>query len=65
MVGKLPRPKRGFVVPYHKYTGRYNPLNVQLDEYDQQVCDDEMLQELDVLEPKGIRKRKTGNSYEQ
>ena len=35
VIGKLPRPKRGFVVPYHKYTGQYNPLHEQLDEYDQ------------------------------
>ena len=80
----LPRPKRGFVVPYHKYTGSYNPLHEQLDEHDQPLpgqenyntveaismrhdicyqdnepkegkhaCGDEMLQELDVLDPKG------------
>ena len=88
VIGKLPRPQRGFVVPYHRYTGPYNPLHEQLDEYDQplagqepynavdaismqhdicyrdnetkegkHVCDDEMLKELDVLEPKGIRER--------
>ena len=88
VIGKLPRPKRGFIVPYQKYTGPYNPLHEQLDEYDQPVagqepyhavdaismrhdicyrdnetkegkhaCDDEMLKELDVLEPKGIRER--------
>ena len=88
MIGKLPRPKWGFLAPYHKYTGPYNPLHEQLDEYDQALagqepynavnaismrydicyrdndtkegkhaCDDEMLKELDVLEPKGIRER--------
>ena len=88
VIGKLLRPKRGFVVPYHKYTGQYNPLHEQLDEHDQPLagqelyntvdaismrhdicymdnetkqgkhtCDDEMLKELDVLEPKGIRER--------
>ena len=88
MIGKLPRPKRGFVVPYHQYTGPYNPLHEQLDEHDQPLagqepynavdaismrhdicyrddetkvgkhaCDDEMLKELDVLEPKAIRER--------
>ena len=88
MIGKLPRPKRGFVLPYHKFTGPYNPLHEQLDEYDQPLagqepynavdaismrhdicyrdnetkqgkhaCDDEMLQELDVLEAKGIREK--------
>ena len=71
---------------YHKYTGPYNPLHEQLNEYDQPLagqepyhavdaismrhdicyrdndtkerkhaCGDEMLKELDVLEPKGNR----------
>ena len=88
MIAKLPRLKRDFVAPYHKYTGPYNPLHEQLDEYDQPLagkepynavdvismrhdifyrdnepnegnhaCDDEMLQELDVFEPKGIREK--------
>ena len=88
VIGKLPRPKRGFVLPYHKYTGPYNPLHEQLDENDQPIpgqepynavdaismrhdicyrdnntkegkldCDDEMLNELDELEPKGIREK--------
>ena len=35
VIGKLPWPKRGFVLPYHKYTGLYNPLDKQLDEFDQ------------------------------
>ena len=83
MIGKLLQPKRCFVLPYHKYTGPYNPLHEQLNEYDQPLsghepyhdvdaismrhnrdvdtkegkhaCDDEMLKELDVLEPKSIR----------
>ena len=94
VIGKLPRPKRGFVVPYHKYTGPYNPLHEQLDDHDQppagqepyntvdvismqhdicyrdnetkegkHACDDEMLQELDVLEPKGIRTK--DNRYKE
>ena len=29
-IGKLPKPKRGFTLPGHKYTGPYNPLNEQL-----------------------------------
>ena len=89
VIGKLPRPKKGFVLPFHKYTGPYNPLHEQLDENDlplpgqepynavdaismrhdicyrdhgaakegKHACDDEMLKELDVLEPKGIRER--------
>ena len=88
-IGKLPRPKKGFMLPSHKYTGPYNPLHEQLDEFDRprpgqepynavdgismrhdicyrdsdgtktgkHACDDKMLNELDVLDPKGIRER--------
>ena len=31
LIGKLPRPKRGWVLPNHKYTGPYNPLEKQID----------------------------------
>ena len=34
LIGKLPRPKKGFILPRHKYTGPYNPLDKQLDEHD-------------------------------
>ena len=34
VIGKLPRPKKGWVLPNHKYTGPYNPLDEQLDEQD-------------------------------
>ena len=33
-IGYLPRPKKGWVLPGHKYTGPYNPLHEQLDEND-------------------------------
>ena len=33
-IGKLPRPKKGFVLPSHHYTGPYNPLHKQLDKKD-------------------------------
>ena len=36
-MGKIQRPKRGLVLPYHKYTGLYNPLDEQLDENDELV----------------------------
>ena len=29
-IGKLPKPKRGFTLPGHNYTGPYNPLDQQL-----------------------------------
>ena len=85
-IGKLPRPKKGYVLPRHKYTGPYNPLEDQLDENDIPLlgqepynavdaismrhdicyrdfkdrkgrCDDRMLFELDILEPKNLRER--------
>ena len=33
-IGKLPRPEKGFVLPGHKYTGPFNPLEKQLDAND-------------------------------
>ena len=77
------------MLPFHKYTGPYNPLHDQLDEFDRPVsgqeqynavdeiamrhdicyrdkgetkegkhaCDDEMLKELNVLNPKGVREK--------
>ena len=35
LIGKLPRPKGGWTLPNHKYTGPYNPLSEQLDENDE------------------------------
>ena len=29
-IGKLPKPKSGFTLPGHKYTGTYNPLGKEL-----------------------------------
>ena len=35
VIGKIPfKPKRGFVLPKHRYTGPYNPLHLQLDSKD-------------------------------
>ena len=33
--GKLPRPRKGFTLPNHQYSGPYNPLNDQVDENDE------------------------------
>ena len=30
MIGKLPRPKKGFALPGYKFAGPYNPLDKQL-----------------------------------
>ena len=32
LLGKLPKPKRGFVLPKYRYCGAYNPLDEQVDE---------------------------------
>ena len=49
VIGKLPRPKRGFVLPYHKYTGPYNPLDEQLDENDNPVPGQEPYNAVDAI----------------
>ena len=81
LIGKLPRPEKGFVLPGHKYTGPWNPLEKQLDndnnplpgqepynavdaislrhdicyrDHNKQDCDDEMLEELEELDPKDL-----------
>ena len=30
VIGKLPKPKKGWTLPGHNYTGPYNPLDKQL-----------------------------------
>ena len=49
VIVKFPRPKRGFVLPYHKYTGPYNPVHEQLDEYDQPVPEQEPYNAVDAV----------------
>ena len=35
MIGKIPfKPKKGFVLPRHRFAGPYNPLHLQLDSKD-------------------------------
>ena len=42
IIGKLPViPNKGFVLPWHKYTGPYNPLHKQLDENDNPISGQE------------------------
>ena len=48
-IGKLPRPKKGFVWPGHKYTGPYNPLNEQLDENDLPIIGQEPINKVDEI----------------
>ena len=49
MIGKLPRPNKGFVLPYHKYTGPYNPLKDQLDENDIPIIGQEPYNAVDAI----------------
>ena len=49
VIGKLPRPKRGFTLPNHKYTGPYNPLDKQLDENDQPLLGQEPYNAVDAI----------------
>ena len=48
-IGKLPRPKKGFVWPSHKYTGPYNPLHEQLDENDLPIVGQEPYNKVDEI----------------
>ena len=48
-IGKLPRPKKGFVWPNHKYTGPYNPLHDQLDENDLPIVGEEPYNKVDEI----------------
>ena len=49
VTGKLPRPKKGFVLPGHKYTGPYNPLDRQLDENDFPIVGQQPFNAVDAL----------------
>ena len=49
LIGKLPRPKGGFTLPNHKYTGPYNPLDKQLDENDQPIPGQEPYNAVDAI----------------
>ena len=65
VIGKLPRPKKGFVLPYHKYTGPWNPLSEQLDENDNPLPGQEPYNGVDAISMKhDICYRDSGNSKE-
>ena len=49
LIGKLPRPKKGWVLPNHKYTGPYNPLDEQLDEQDLPIPGQEPYNAVDAV----------------
>ena len=49
LIGKLPRPKGGFTLPSHKYTGPWNDLDSQLDENDQALPGQEPFNQVDKI----------------
>ena len=49
IIGKLPRPKAGFTLPNHKYTGPYNPLEKQLDSNDNPIPGQEPYNQVDEI----------------
>ena len=49
IIGMLPRPRKGYVLPNHKYTGPYNPLGEQLDENDLPIAGQEPFNAVDEI----------------
>lgn len=49
LIGKLPKPKGGFTLPSHKYTGPYNPLDTQLDLNDNPLPGQEPYNQVDAI----------------
>ena len=49
IIGKLPRPEKGFVLPSHRYTGPYNPLHKQLDAHDNPLPGQEPFNAVDQI----------------
>ena len=52
LIGYLPKPKKGFVLPNHKYTGPYNPLAEQLDKNDLPIIGQEPFNAVDKISMK-------------
>ena len=65
VIGKLPLPKRGFVLPYHKYTGPYNPLHEKLDENDQPIPGQEPYNAVDAISMRHDICYRDNNNYKE
>ena len=49
VIGKIPfKPKKGFVLPIHRFTGPYNPLHLQLDSNDNPLPGNEPYNDVDA-----------------
>ena len=49
LIGKFPKPQRGWTLPNHKYTGPWNPLHNQLDENDNPLPGQEPYNQVDAI----------------
>ena len=50
VIGKIPfKPKKGFVLPRHRFTGPYNPLHLQLDSKDNPLPGSEPYNVVDAI----------------
>ena len=50
VIGKIPfKPKKGFVLPKHRYTGPYNPFHLQLDSQDKPLPGEEPYNAVDAI----------------
>ena len=49
LIGKLPKPKKGFVLPGYRYCGPFNPLDEQVDEDGNPLPGNEPVNELDDI----------------
>ena len=50
VTGKIPfKPKKGFVLPKHRFTGPYNPLHLQLDSKDNPLPGNEPYNAVDAI----------------
>ena len=50
IIGKIPfKPRKGFVLPSHKYTGPYNPLHEQVDANDLPLPGQEPFNNVDAI----------------
>ena len=50
VIGKIPfKPKKGFVLPKHRYTGPYSPLHMQLDSKDRPLPGQEPYNAVDAI----------------
>ena len=49
LIGKLPKPKKGWTLPNHKYTGPWNPLHEQLDKNDNPLPGQEPFNQVDEI----------------